>query len=637
MTIYNCLKCNKDFKQKCHYDRHCARKKPCTKTNSQTEPKSIVKKYETKPFSWYHDNMIDIFNFIVKELDPAVKSGERRIIVDAEVKTGKRFIAQGFACYNSSVESYIYAQVFVSSWIRRDDDGQRKEISSYFKGTHNEPRVFKINTTKSRLQCIKKLRELVLSHDKVIVHHDELDYGSGTEQHMAAVYEYCISQEKICLISYSATFEEAIIDNSINTSVSVKPIKLKFIPPKEYRGVKWYCDNNLVYEATPFFEKQNDKIILSDQAKLILKETEQNISSDNSNINCKKLIIVRVNTPFEETKQLIDDNAFPELCCHHDIRILPEFIHSRKDLNTISVRWDDYEWWKKHMEIARGGGKFIEILFIDQSSTRSTDWFCHPWLSAYHDYHPPNSSVSCSGQSNPRPVYYTNKMCNGNRVYNNQEFYPKLYGQKDVIEYMAGIKPLNKLNRPISTRSKVYENINTFGPVIQINLNDNDMETINEVINTRLNDKAMHILDTTIRSKLPQQLLKLKTRERNQFENDVLLRTLKGKRTYNQNSSKQGGIYSVALSQLRKINSGPGGGIGTIGGDVYNNRGIYYWVDLAVEELEFEVEGQIIKIPKGTAYITYGLPDPELSSDEADDENEGIYAHRKTKKSMFTK
>ena len=92
---------------------------------------------DTSDVIWGSFEFGSIFNFIVKELDPAVKSGERRIIVDAEVKTGKRFIAQGFACYNSSVESYIYAQVFVSSWIRRDDDGQRKEISSYFKGTHN--------------------------------------------------------------------------------------------------------------------------------------------------------------------------------------------------------------------------------------------------------------------------------------------------------------------------------------------------------------------------------------------------------------------------------------------------------------------------------------------------------------------
>jgi hypothetical protein len=307
MVIYTCSKCNHGFKQKSHYDKHCARKRPCKKPNSQSVSKPISNKYETKSFSWFHDNMPDIYNFIVDKLDPAVKSGERMIIVAAEVKTGKRFIAQGYACYNSSISGESYAQVFISSWIRRDDDRQRKEINLYFKGTHTESRVFKINTEKSRVQCIKKLRELVLSHDKVIVHHDELDYGSGAEQHMAAVHEYCISQEKICVILYSATFEEAVIENSINTISTINPIKLKFIPPPEYRGVKWYCDNELVYEATPFFEKQDDNIILSEQAKLILKETEENISSDNPIINRKKIIIVRVNTPFEQNKQLIDD------------------------------------------------------------------------------------------------------------------------------------------------------------------------------------------------------------------------------------------------------------------------------------------------------------------------------------------
>ena len=40
---------------------------------------------------------------------------------------------------------------------------------------------------------------------------------------------------------------------------NIESIKLKFNPPSEYRGVKWYCDNNLVYEATPFFENSSIK------------------------------------------------------------------------------------------------------------------------------------------------------------------------------------------------------------------------------------------------------------------------------------------------------------------------------------------------------------------------------------------
>jgi hypothetical protein len=587
--------------------------------------------------------MSDIFNFIVTELDPAVKRGEKMIIVDAEVKTGKRFIAQGHALYNSSsISEESYAQIFISSWIRRDDDGQRKEINAYFKGTNSEPRVFKINTEKSRVSCIRKLRELVLSHNKVIVHHDELDYGSGDDQHMAAVYEYCLSQEKICLISYSATYEEAMVEDYITNLSIIKPLKLKFKPPVEYRGVKWYCENNLVEEALPFFEKQNDTIILSEQAKQILRETEENVSSEDPEKNRKKLLIVRVNTSFEETKDLIDNDVFPELCCRENIRILPEFVHSRKELNTINVKWDDYEWWKKHMEISRGSGKFIEILFIDQSSTRSTDWFCHPWLSGYHDYHPPNSSVSCSGQSNPRPVYYTNKMCNGVRVYNNQEFYPKLYGQKDVIEYMAGIIPLSKLKRPVSSRSKVCENTNTFGRVLKINFNDEELENMGQYLNSNLSDNTRNILDREIRNKLPEQLSRMKHQERDKFEISGFTRTLKGKRTYRQSTTTQGGIYTVASNYLRSLNSGPGGGVGEIGGEVYNNRGNYYWVDLATEDLEFEIEKEKFTITKGTAYITYGIPDPNLSSDEDnededDDEEEGEtkYVHKKTNKSMF--
>ena len=93
------------------------------------------------------------------------------------------------------------------------------------------------------------------------------------------------------------------------------------------------------------------------------------------------------------------------------------------------------------------------------------------------------------------------------------------------------------------------------------------------------------------------------------------------------------------------MNSGPGGGIGD---EAYNNRGDFYWVDFAVDDLEFTIENETIKIPRGTAYVTYGIPDPDLSSDEdtdasEDDDNEdesdykGKFAHRKTKKSMYSK
>jgi len=639
MPSYTCEDCNKEFKQKSHYDKHKARKKPCKKKHSHNS-----KICEIKPLSWFHDEMPEIFNFVVNQLDPAVKRGERKITVCAEVKTGKRFIAQVHALYNSSISGGNCVHFFISAFIRRDDDRQRREINEYFRGSNNDQRVFKINTEKSVHNCIRTLREYNEKYDKVIVHHDELDYGSGNEQHMAAVYEYCISQEKICLISYSATYEEAMVDDYVINLSNINPLKLVFVPPEEYRGVKWYCENNLVEEAKPFFEKQNDTIVLSEQAKKILRETEENLSSEDQEKNRKKLLIVRVNLSFEEVKDLIDNDVFPELRCREDIRILPEFVHSRKDLNTMTVKWDDYEWWRKHMEISRGSGKFIEIIFIDQCSTRSTDWFCHPWLSAYHDYHP-NPSVSCSGQSNPRPVYYTNKMCNGVRVYNNQEFYPKLYGQKSIIEYMAGLIPLNKLNIPVSSRSKVCSNISTFGSVIEIHLSNEEFEDIRDCLENNLNDSSRNKLDEKIRNKLHEPLSKMKPQDRNKFENNSLRRTLKGKRVYKNNSSKQGGIYTVASNNVRGLNSGPGGGVGEIGGEAYNNRGNYYWIDVAMEDLEYEIEKEIKVIKKGTLFLTYGIPDPvsDLSSDDDDsnDDNEEEeivkYVHKKTNKSMFYK
>jgi len=632
MVEHKCLKCNKIFKQKVHLDNHNKRKRPCKKTSSNViiNVTPSITKHQTYPLSWYHDTMAGIFDFVVKELHPAVLRGEKDIKIAAEVKTGKRYIAQAYSTYTTPIvgiqNTQSYVHVFISSWVRRDDDNQRKMLNIYFKGSDKDPRVFKINTEKSKARCIKKIKEIVATHDKVIVHHDELDYGSGSEQHMAAVYEYCISQEKIYLISYSASYEEATIESSNSNSISRKQCILKFEPPEEYRGAKWFIENNMVSEAKPFFETNEEQIILSESAKALLERAKLRLSSDNPKENCKKLLIVRMNTGFEQTKELIEAEKIPELCSKDDIRIIREYIHSRRDLNSITVKWDDYSWWKRKIE-NYGVGKFLLILFIDQCSTRSTDWFCHPWLSAYHDYHPAETPINTCIQSNLRVVYYTNKMCEGVKVYNDEEFYPELHGQKEVIEYVAGIKTLSQIARPVSSRTKVFEKLRTFGHVIMIRFSEQELTDLPIIQN--LSDITRQTLEEAIRAKL-------KSTDRNILKD----RTLKGKRKFTMNGVDAGGIYTVALNHLRNINSGPGGGVGALGGEVYNNRGEYFWADVALDDLETTNEGRTVKIHKGTTYITYGIADRPIDDDSEDDDISTVsstseFAHRVTGKSMY--
>jgi hypothetical protein len=622
MVEHKCEKCEKTFKQKIHLDNHKKRKTPCVKASVnrviKTKP---IKKLDTKPLSWYSENMPDIFNFISKDLHKKVLKGENNIIIPAQVKTGKRFIAQAYSAYTTPIVGESTAHVFVSSFIRVDDNKQRLMLNAYFQAGTNEQRVFKINTEKARLRCIKRLIEIVAKHDRVIVHLDELDYGSGSEQHMAAVYEYCINQEKIILISYSASYEEATIESFINISGPNKPVVVPFTPPAEYRGAKWFCDKGLIIDAKPFFDANEETITLSESAKEILKRAKERLSSDDPKVNCRKLMIVRVNTPFEATKNLIDTNTFPELeRVQGDVRIFPKFIHSNKELNTTVVKWDDYNWWKNEIDIERSG-KFLMILFIDQCSTRSTDWFCHPWLNVYHDYHGLETPMNTCIQSNLRPVYYTNKMCDGIKVYMDEEFFPEIHGQKEVVEYVAGLKSIGDISRPVSSRTKVFEKLKTYGPVMVVKFNNQEMEKLMPTLNGALNDTKRKILELAIRDKLRSSELKI-----------LEGRTLKGKRTFNKDTTG-GGIYTVATKKLRNINSGPGGGIGEIGGDVYNNRGQYFWADFALEELEFTLEGKNIQIPKGSVYITYGIADPPVEDDDTSSDSE--YAHRVGPLSMY--
>ena len=612
MVVHKCTNCHVIFKQKVHLDNHNKRKRPCKKAD-ETQIVPTRPMIETKPLSWYSENMPDIFNFVTRKIHREVAAGETNIIINAQVKTGKRFIAQAYSVFTTPIVGEKIAHAFVSSWVRRADEKQRKELDVYFKGTKSDPRVFKINTEKSRLRCIERLKKILLTHDKVIVDLDELDYGSGSEQHMAAVYEYCINQEKIVLISYSASYEEAILDSLTSTSRK-KPVLLTFTPPIEYRGAKWYCENNLVHEAKPFVDMSGE--VISESGRAILERAKAGLSNPDPTVNRRKLLIIRHNTDFKKLHDLIEADKFPELRGNEELRIITEYVHSSNEIGSLSVKWDDYSWWKKRIENVYVG-KCLLILFIDQSSSRSTDWFCHPWLFAYHDYHPPETPMNTCIQSNLRPVYYTNKMCDGVKVYQDEEFFPEIHGQKDVIEYVAGLKALRDIAaRPVSSRTKVFEQLKTFGPVIRIQFSNTELASLQANIATPLNDRTRPILQDAI-------LNKLKPSERRMLGE----RTLKGKRIAD-------GIHTVAKNMLRNINSKPGGGIGDLGGEVYNRRGEYFWADFALEDLDFTYEGNIHKIPKGTVYITHGIADPVLDDDD-DSSTVSDNVHRVTNKSMY--
>lgn len=638
MVKHVCEICLKEFKQKIHLANHKQRKNPCKKAEVQQNVIETVKKTrsrimksakEMKALSWFSEHFPELYVCITKDLHKKIQEGHKFIIFQAQVKTGKRFAVEIYALYTTPLDptnvtpGEKIVHIFISSWVRRADDNQRHELNTYLRGTDRDPRVFKINSEKSRMRCINKLKELVKEFDIVIVHLDELDYGSGADQHMAGVFDYCQSHAKIRLICYSASPEEALVERLTSGPYAI-PVRVVYTPPPNYRGAEWYCEQGLVCEAKPFFDISDaGEASVSQSARELLERTKQRVMSNNPNENRRKLLIVRQNIEFGTIHDLIEKDYFPEFGGTDDIRIITKFVHSKTDYSSIQVKWDIYHWWKKTLEVEYTG-KYILILFIDQSSSRSTDWFCHPWLSAYHDYHPEGTPINTSLQSNLRTVYYTNKFCDGKQVYNNEDFFPELHGQKDVIEYAAGLIPITDVKRNVSTRAKVFEQLPTFGPVITVKLNDDEIQRYSVMLEERLNENTRPLLKALILSKLKGEPKKL-----------LQARELKGKRRYHR--IDVGGIDYVARNVLRKLNSRPGGG----GQDEeYDNRQNYFWIDIAMIDLEFECEKQTVEIPKGTIYITHGIADPDIDDDKSissQDSDNPIYQHRVKKESMFNK
>lgn len=601
-------------------------------------------KVQTRSFGEWKTMFEEIANFVETDMYPSTHiRNVKRTVVNAPVKCGKRFMVQAYASYTTPIKptDTRTANIFVSSFVRTDDKKQRNELMEYLQG------VYSINSKKRVQACIKELEGMLREYDRIIVHHDELDYGSGHTQHMAKIYEFCMCHSKIQMIQYSASAEEGIIQPLTADDVDI-PHVITFNPPSGYRGAEWYLAKNLVYDAKPFFQTTTDGIIVTEQGKEILELARQNLASDDPIVQNRRLVIVRETEFLPMVKDAKMAKQIPEFIYDRARnKIQVHFVHSRKEVGTASIEWDNYNFWEMFMN-EENDGKIV-VIVIDKSSSRSTDWFCHPWVAAYHDYHSDNSFVNTIIQSNLRVSFYTNKKYNGEDVYKGQEFPIRLYGCKKIMEYVAGRLPLDELDRGMSARSRTFPVIHTFSLPYRIMLSAEDLEMYREDIECRLNAESKERLSELLKTYI----------EDVDVRQALTDRELKGKRRYTGQRAQpegeegedeeinvvQGGITTVATNYIKKIPSRPGGGCVN---DDYDLRDEFWFVDIALNDITFTFDGKQHVIPKGTAYIVWGIKDgseEDIFDDDDSVESESTttfvpdrtkqYAHRSTGKSMY--
>ena len=379
-----------------------------------------------------------IVGFVETKIAPHIGSIQRTLI-RAPVKSGKREIVEYLAMrdYCSNQDT---THLFISSWHRKADNDQRVELKK------QELQVFSIITKKKRDECISAIDRILESGSKLVIHIDECDHGSQENQLMNRVWTFIRNLENVTCILYSATPEEVMFSGEITEAgeptVNQELIEeftnedtgivIEYNPSEEFCGPGKFLDENLIFNAHPFFEKAETRYVLSDQAKEIISNMLAQMAHTKRNVCVLRLSYSEKKTrganmyDYKAIYQFLRNlTCFPEL---QDFCILvdkAEKINMPMDprIRCETIGWSDPMYWRlKSSDIPI-------IVVVDQTSSRSTEWACHDRVFAQHDYRHEYTYTS-SSQAFERTNHYLPKY---------GSFQPiRMYCHKPTIMLSAG-------------------------------------------------------------------------------------------------------------------------------------------------------------------------------------------------------
>jgi len=373
----------------------------------------------------------------------------RRVLIHGRVKVGKReiveYIAQRDHCHN---QNRVHA--FLSAWYRIADKEQRDELS-----IHNM-HVFSLTNNNKANECILWIQTQITGKKKVVLHLDECDFGAGARQILGRVYTRFRENDSVIFFLYSATPQEVLFSGEVEKkeekeeeykeeeykeeeykeeeykellkNIQQTGARVEYIPPQGYCGASRFLEEELIFDARPFFTMVEDRIQLSPQGSQIITDFRANLVEHPS----RNIIVLRLSggdSSGKNNKYIYQFLRHVSDCDELDgIDII--VAKDEKDLGgrlgrvqTETIQWSNPIYWERQA-IGRP-----MIYVIDQTASRSTEFVCHNRMFAYHDFR--NTIVYTTiSQAQERVNHYEQRYGGFQRI--------RVYGHKKTFQLSAG-------------------------------------------------------------------------------------------------------------------------------------------------------------------------------------------------------
>jgi hypothetical protein len=403
-------------------------------------------------------------NFVRQAILPHLEDFEvRRVVVRAPVKSGKREMVEYIAMRDSvGVPTRVHA--FISAWHRKADEDQREELVG------QNMAVFSIMNGAALERCRVWMEMQLAKGLQVVLHLDECDHGSGSNQTLSLLWREVRDNERISCVLYSATPEEVLYSGEVENddlSEMVGEIldghQVRYTPPAGYCGPAKFLEENLVHIALPFFEKVDGRFVLSAQGKEIVRDLKASILANPR----RNLIVLRLSYSVGGNKKehkaihqfIRACGSFPDLAGFDfvaDIEADTDVRGSRVEKDT--VEWSNPTYWRRKMPV-----EVPTIILIDQKSSRSTEWACHDRVFATHDFRKV-ARFSTISQAVERVNHYEQKYGGFQpiRVYCHKKTLLLSADKIDYKEYCTSAWLSKKVDRRTSGGAEVYMIRNRF-------------------------------------------------------------------------------------------------------------------------------------------------------------------------------